>query len=423
MKRQESQRRCERLSGQPEYFHQYQHADIEELADVIGELLQNPITIEDADHKLIAYSSHGESTDQARWSTIMGRRVPEKVLTRLWKDGVFQQLLTDDDPVHIPAKDEVGLGKRVAIAIRKGADVLGYIWAQEVNRPLTREDDEILRQAARAAVSRLVQRQGKRKAEEQRRKEFLWELLLGNHTSEAAIKQKAESLQMQLPASYLICVIEAPGAQLEQYLYPLLMRDKLFWVVDGAQIVLLMGLPAVPDRGGQSLYYKVEQFLSDSLSKLVVHVNEGNVIAGYGRSYKAYADIVRSYREALHVVKVKRLFSQETARIYGFHDLGIYRFLLQLKRWGDEEGYENPRLSQLKAYDRENQTNLLDTLETFLDTAGKGNLTAQRLHIHINTLGYRLRRIEEIIQVNLDDPNQRTSLYLDLKLDKLNQER
>jgi DNA-binding PucR family transcriptional regulator len=411
------------MSVQPDYFQQYQHADIDELADAIGELLQNPITIEDSDHKLIAYSSHGESTDQARWSTIMGRRVPEKVLTRLWKDGVFQQLLTEDDPVHIPAKDEVGLGKRVAIAIRKGTDVLGYIWAQEVNRPFTAEDDEILRQAARAAVPRLVQRQGKRKAEEQRRKEFLWELLLGNHSSEAAIKQKAESLQMQLPSRYLICVIEASGARLDQYLYPLLMRDKLLWVVDGPQIIMLVGATSDSKSEGQSLNDKVEQFLADSLGKLVAHVNEGHVIAGYGRSYKAYTDIVRSYREALHVVKVKRLLPDETGTIFGYDDLGIYRYLLQLKKWGDEQGYQCLRLLRLKEYDRENQTNLLQTLETYLDAAGKVNVTAQRLHIHINTLSYRLRRIEEIIQVDLEDMNQRTSLYLDLKLDKLNGER
>lgn len=405
---------------QPNYFSQFQDANIEELADAIGELLQNPITIEDADHKLIAYSSHGESTDQARWSTIMGRRVPEKVLTRLWKDGVFQQLLTEDDPVHIPAKDEVGLGKRVAIAIRKGVDVLGYIWAQEVNRPITKADDEILRQASKAAVSRLVQRQGKRKAEEQRRKEFLWELLLGNHSSEAVIKQKAESLQMQLPSAYLICIIEATVARLEQYLYPLLMRDKLFWVSDGTQLILLMGEPPGAAKEGNALLHKAEQFLSDSLSKLVVHANEGPVIAGYGRPYKAYTDIVRSYRESLHVVQVKRLFLRETTNVYGFHDLGIYRYLLQLKKWGDEEGYENERLTKLKQYDKESQTNLLETLETFLDTTGKVNVTAQRLHIHINTLSYRLRRIEEIVQVELDDPNQRTALYLDLKVDKLN---
>jgi DNA-binding PucR family transcriptional regulator len=411
------------VSVQPDYFQQYQHADIEELADIIGDLLQNPITIEDADHRLIAYSSHGESTDQARWSTIMGRRVPEHVLTRLWKDGVFQELLTKDDPVHIPAKDEVGLGKRVAIAIRRGSDVLGYIWAQEVNRPLTEEDDEILRQAARAAVTRLVQRQGKRKAEERRRKEFLWELLLGNHTSDTLIRQKAESLQMRLPSSYLICVIEAAGTGLEQYLYPLLMRDKLLWVVDGGQIVLLIGLFGSGKEGKDELLRKTEQFLADSLGKLVAHVREGQVTAGYGCVYRAYPDIVKSYREALHAVRVKRLFPRETEGIHGYHELGIYRYLLKLKEWDEEQGYENDRLARLKAYDRENQTALMETLETYLDAAGRANVTAQRLHIHINTLGYRLRRIEEILRVDLEDMNQRAALYLELKMDKLDRER
>ena len=406
----------------PNYFQQYQDADMDELADVIGDLLQNPITVEDADHKLIAYSSHGDSTDQARWSTIMGRRVPEKVLTRLWKDGVFQELLTQDDPVHIPAKDEVGLGKRVAIAIRRGNDVLGYIWAQEVNRPITRDDDEILRQAAKAAVSRLIQRQGKRKAEEQRRKEFLWELLLGNHHSEAIIRQKAESLQMHLPPSYLICIIEAAGLRLDQYLYPLLMRDKLFWVVDGSQIILLIGLTESKKDKSNVLIRKVEQFLSDSLGKLETHVSVGQVIAGYGRGYKSYTEIVKSYQEALHAVKIKKLFPREIAGIHGYHELGIYRYLLKCKQWDEEQGYENERLEVLKQYDRDNQTAMQETLETFLDAAGKVNVTAQRLHIHINTLSYRLRRIEEIMQVDLENMNQRTSLYLELKMAKLNKE-
>ncbi|MGN7469506.1 PucR family transcriptional regulator [Brevibacillus sp. SAFN-007a] len=412
------------MSGEPNYFQQYQHADIEELADVIGELLQNPITVEDADHKLIAYSSHGDSTDQARWSTIMGRRVPEKVLTRLWKDGVFQELLTQDDPVHIPAKDEVGLGKRVAIAIRRGNDVLGYIWAQEVNRPITREDDEILRQAARVAVSRLMQRQGKRKAEEQRRKEFLWELLLGNHKSESAIRQKADSLQMQLPPAYLICVIEAAGARLDQYLYPLLMRDKLLWVVDGSQIILLIGLGEDRKKDvREMLIRKVEQFLADSLGKLEAHVTEGRqVIAGYGLGYRTYLEIGKSYREALHALKIKKLFPKENEGIYGYHELGIYRYLLQLKQWEAEQGYHNERLEKLRQYDRDNQTAMLETLETFLDAAGKVNVTAQRLHIHINTLSYRLRRIEEIMRVDLENMNQRAALYLELKMAKLDQE-
>lgn len=66
---------------------------------------------------------------------------------------------------------------------------------------------------------------------------------------------------------------------------------------------------------------------------------------------------------------------------------------------------------------------MTETLETYLDAAGKVNITANRLHIHINTLSYRLKRIEEIMQVDLEDMNQRVALYLELKLDKLNSER
>lgn len=405
------------VSVQPNYFEQFQNADIDELADAIGELLNNPITIEDADHKLIAYSSHGESTDPARWSTIMGRRVPEKVLTRLWKEGIFQRLLTEDRPVHIPAFDDVGLGKRVAIAIRKGDDLLGYIWAQEVNRPISTTDDEILRQAARAAVPRLVQRQGKRKAEEQRRKEFFWELLLGNHTSEAAISRKAESLHMDLPQPYQICIIDAPGGQLERYFYPIIIRDKLLSVTDGTQLILLMGKRQTKEQ--DKLNQATEQFLHELRDKWEQEGHSGKLLAGYGQILTSYVEIGRSYREALQVVQMKRIFQTETEQIYGYHDLGIYRFLLRLKQWGDGEGYENIRLRRLKQYDRDNQTNLLETLETYLDAAGKGNVTAQQLHIHINTLSYRLRRIEEIMRVNLDNQNHRTALYLDLKLDKL----
>lgn len=405
------------MNGEKRYFEGWEGADIDELADAIAEYLQNPITIEDADHKLLAYSSHGETTDPARWSTIMGRRVPENVLTRLWKDGVFHQLMTQDDPVHIPPKDEVGLGKRVAIAIRKGDEVLGYIWAQEVNRTFTPEDDEILRQASKAAVSKLMQRQGKRKQLEQRRKEFFWELLLGNHKSEAAIRQKAAALQMDLPSPYLICIFESSSPQLEQLIYPLTVRDRLLWVKDGEQCIVLLGPSPVKTKEGDNLCHYAEQFVRECLSRVAAESRPP--LVGYGRPQKDWMAMERSYQDAIQVLQVKRLYPRETETILGYHDLGMYRFLPCLKAWADEEGYVNERLEWLQQYDRENQTNLTETLEVFLDAAGKANVTAQRLHIHINTLGYRLKRIEEIMNVDLDDPNQRTCLYLDLKLRKL----
>lgn len=74
---------------------------LEEFADVISEILQCPITIEDVNHRLLAYSTHDERTDSARIATIMGRRVPEKIINNLWKEGIIPALLKNPEPIRV----------------------------------------------------------------------------------------------------------------------------------------------------------------------------------------------------------------------------------------------------------------------------------------------------------------------------------
>ena len=78
-----------------------------EFADRISSVLGCPITIEDGNHRLLAYSTHDDTTDQARIMTIIGRRVPEKVINSLWKDGFIPALLKEDVPIKIGAINDV----------------------------------------------------------------------------------------------------------------------------------------------------------------------------------------------------------------------------------------------------------------------------------------------------------------------------
>lgn len=128
---------------------------LEEFADVVSEVLHCPITIEDANHRLIAYSTHDERTDPARVSTIIGRRVPEKVINALWKEGVIPALLKSREPIRVKTLDEIGLGDRVAVSIWKKEEVLGFIWALEVDKHLDEHALVLLKQAAEAAKNKL----------------------------------------------------------------------------------------------------------------------------------------------------------------------------------------------------------------------------------------------------------------------------
>jgi DNA-binding PucR family transcriptional regulator len=54
----------------------------------------------------------------------------------------------------------------------------------------------------------------------------------------------------------------------------------------------------------------------------------------------------------------------------------------------------------------------VQTLSAYLDTQGSLVRAAERLHLHRNAVGYRLRQIRERIGADLDDPDQRLALQL-----------
>jgi PucR family transcriptional regulator, purine catabolism regulatory protein len=97
-----------------------------------------------------------------------------------------------------------------------------------------------------------------------------------------------------------------------------------------------------------------------------------------------------------------------------------------LSRTGHGSGLGESRLAELHAlqetllgsliaHDRVEQVKLLPTLEIYLESACVTKHTAERLHIHRNSVVYRLRRIESVAQVDLSDADTRLLLQLALR--------
>ncbi|MED3757293.1 helix-turn-helix domain-containing protein, partial [Geobacillus stearothermophilus] len=91
------------------------------------------------------------------------------------------------------------------------------------------------------------------------------------------------------------------------------------------------------------------------------------------------------------------------------------RIQVEKKRQG---GWTNPALEKLQAYDRKHHSDLVKTFETFFDHNENVQETADVLNVHPNTLAYRLKRIADIAELDLNDMNQKIKLYIDIKLAK-----
>ncbi|MEU7749898.1 helix-turn-helix domain-containing protein [Nonomuraea sp. NPDC049158] len=72
-------------------------------------------------------------------------------------------------------------------------------------------------------------------------------------------------------------------------------------------------------------------------------------------------------------------------------------------------------LTPLLDYDGRHQSELVRTLGTFLDCAGSWNACAERMHVHVNTVRYRIRRVEELTGRDLSTMTDRVDFFLALR--------
>lgn len=393
------------------------YGDLMEFADRISSVLGCPVTIEDGNHRLLAYSTHEETTDQARISTIIGRRVPEKVINSLWKAGILPALLKNEKPVQVPSIDDVGLGKRAAISIRKNNEILGFIWVLEASHPFSDEDMEFLELAAKEAKNQLLQLQLRKKRKEESHQEFFWQLLTGHFQDEQELTEKLAQFSLHIPAVFSIIVFEFPDeitrAVESQISYMLTTTQKIksyFFTTDQNRLILLVGAEAMagfPASIGRFIPYFIRQMSSR------FHV--ADIAGAAGSVYRKFSEGMHSYHEALFTLKIKYAFPVDTENMTQYRQLGIYQAmdLLIESRYSETE---HPSIQLLKDYDAKNQTDLLRTLKAYLEKDGQPNETAKYLHIHVNTLNYRLKRISEIGEINLKDPLLKMSLFLSFKL-------
>ncbi len=127
------------------------------------------------------------------------------------------------------------------------------------------------------------------------------------------------------------------------------------------------------------------------------------------------ADLSRAAGEALLAANVAEGGSQEG--VLAFEQTGAYRLLLSTMTENPSElqRFYAETVEPLVAYDEQYETELLQTLGTFLEADGNVAGTAQRLFTHRHTVYYRLERVRELTDLDVSSSDGREKLSLGLK--------
>ncbi|MGH3388731.1 MAG: PucR family transcriptional regulator [Actinomadura sp.] len=134
---------------------------------------------------------------------------------------------------------------------------------------------------------------------------------------------------------------------------------------------------------------------------LVAERRLGVAAIGVGNACHTATDIARSYAEASRALAATVRMG-ESGGVTVFADLGIHRLLLRVPDVGDLRAFAEEVIGRLLEEEAATGVEYLTTLSVYFNENSSPRRTAQRLHVHPNTVSYRIRRVEEITGLSFD---------------------
>ena len=306
-----------------------------------------------------------------------------------------------------------GIGRVVApvAADGTGPDFLSVIAPHD---GLTRADALSVSHGATVCALVLARDRAVVQAEDRFRRDVVTDLLAGSFATEAALLERAERLGFDLRRPHLPMALRAEPSDGDRRTQADLAR-ALGRELGRRGTAAPIGV--VGDAVG--LAYPIgdedERALARSLHELAGGLFGTSVSVGVGHGAPGPAEIARGYREAERALAIAgRLFAPGDLTF--FSDLGVHRLLLALDGHPELSAFYAETLAAIDRYDRTNRAELVATLEAFFAADNSLAETAARLHLHRNTVAYRLRRIEQISGHHLDDAETRLALHLGLRV-------
>ena len=250
--------------------------------------------------------------------------------------------------------------------------------------------------------------------------DFLADLLARRVTDRDNIVARAEELGCDLGAGASVLVARArPQGPVEGD-----WRARVLTVAErGARAVQRTSLAApveVEDRRDPFILVPGDDAESGSRAADAVRRELEAGLGGYSfvvaRSRHAAdpADLHRAAAEALLAANVAE--ARGTSSL-SFEETGAYRLLLPAMSEDPSElrGFFDETVAPIAAYDEQYETELVRTLESFLDADGNVAKTAEKLFTHRHTIRYRLDRVRELTGLDVSSTDGRERLSLGLK--------
>lgn len=336
--------------------------------------------------------------------------------------GAFQNWLERDAPEAEGSIVSSPLGYTTVLKVEKR--VAGYLSLVDKGEPLNDFDRLVLTYGADVCAIELAKNRAIAFAVEQARGDWVQMWLSGTPADDDLLVTRAQQAGFDTSSAYLVAVFRAStrsGVPLPlESLISLVRDDMVRRQINGAVGQYVDVIVALYPMQNVAQMTRVRQTVEEVREQLASRTSSGLVGAGMSRPATGLGALREAYREAKDSVSIaNELGDREQTTFYG--DLKLFQLLLALKERNLDQlrRFNTETLGQLVEHDERKQGDLIRTLNGFFEANGNLAKAAEALDVHRNTLVYRLERIAELTEMNLDDPDNRLILHLALKIQRV----
>jgi sugar diacid utilization regulator len=385
------------------------------IAASLATMLRCTVVIDDAAGRLLA-SATSTGRPGAR-----DHRVAEA------HEQARARLRSGTDPQPVESSSDPGGPECLVAPVLLEDEAAGHLWALQAPTPLGPPQRQALSRAAAVVALALLRDRTAQEVEWRLSRDFFDDLFDSDGQSGETLHARARQLGADLSHPHTVLVIrrdpapEQTGtvhqdreAYAQRSLLSLVQRTVAGW--GGATLtatrsdhVVVLWDEAEHDRPALEFAEHLRREIQAYASGWTATISVGPSCADVGE----YGDAYRLTCGVLDLVQQ----SDRRDRVVSLDSVGAYRLLLQVKRPQELRCFAESMLSTVHDYDARRQTKLGDTLHRYMSSRCNVSVTAKALHVHPNTVAYRLRRVEELLGVDLSDPQAMLHLQLALMIE------
>ena len=368
------------------------------------DIFRNPIFVHDVGFNILAYSHRAPGMLVWDQDPLTGNNIiPLSLINDFKVEPAYLETLTTTEPSLYPPEQR---GYPILyMNIWKDGRYEGRICVDELETPIRPGQYLVIGHLAKLIVRSLGNHRLMQFNLGNSITEFFCDYLSGTIDDHAQILKMLQFLNWKRYDSYLCLRLDARQQDIRMMSSAAALAHIESQVQNSHAFVYQEGISVVVN-----LTYS-HTCISNVLSSLAILLREGLMKMGSSTEIKDFYLLPQGHEQAVTALNLG-LQSPSTKWCYRFDDFFLEFLHMKAAEVLPHQLLCSQKLIELRDYDRENRTDLYNTLRIYLELERNVLQTAKKLFIHRSTLFYRLERIGKIADVDLDDAQERLVLRL-----------